>query len=244
VLRRADDAPSLPALLDARRELEAEFADVARTAILALVDRAVADLGGAPTGHRPAADGALVAIVTGSNPAPGDRELAEFLGAAGYRAVVGDHPDARLVIVTRAATEEAARAAASRPVPVLAWAHLVAMGLADASAVPLSVDRIAIADADHPAAAGLAGSVTVYRGRSKLTWAEPSGAAAVIAREPESGRAVISLTPAGAPLADGSTAPAPRATFFLSTDGFAPWLVTAEARALLLATVRELLVGE
>ena len=70
---------------------------------------------------------------------------------------------------------------------------------------------------------------------------DPPEGASVIAREPESGRAAIAVIPAGARLADGSIASAARATFFLSADGFAPWLVTPDARALLLATVRELL---
>ncbi|MGH1550197.1 protein O-GlcNAcase [Leifsonia poae] len=226
-------------LLSARRTLEAEFADVARAAVLVLVDTALGRLGVAP--HRPHGEGARIAVLTGANPAPGDRELVEFLGGAGMRAHVGDDPDADLVIVTRQAPEEVARAAAARPVPLLAWAHLVPLGLASAAAVPLSVDRIRISDPAHPVAAGLSGEVVVYRGRSKLTVGDPPEEAAVVAREPESGRAVIGLTPAGARMADGSVAPAARATFFLSADGFAPWLVTPEARSLLLATVRDLL---
>ena len=63
----------------------------------------------------------------------------------------------------------------------------------------------------------------------------------MVARDPESGRVVIGITPAGCPLADGTPAPAARATFFLAADGFAPWLVTQEARDLLLATLRTLL---
>jgi hypothetical protein len=239
VLSGDPDAPSVDTLLAARADLEAEFADVARGAVLALVDSALERLGVTPA--RTHGDGALVAVLSGANPAPGDRELVEFLGSAGMRAHLGDDPDADLLIVTRSASEEAARAAASRPVPVLAWAHLVPMGLARASSVPLSVDRIRITAAGHPAAAGLDGEVVVYRGRSKLTVADPLEDASVVAHEPESGRSVIGVTPAGARLADGGTAPAARATFFLSTDGFAPWLVTPDARALLLATVRDLL---
>jgi len=235
----SSSAPDAPALLDARRTLEAEYADVARGAVLALLDAAL-ERHGVPA-RRVHGAGARVAVLTGANPAPGDRELAEFLGAAGYRVHLGDDPGADLVIVTRTAPEELAATAAARPVPLLAWGHLVPLGMASAAAVPLSLDRIRISDAAHPAAAGLDGDVVVYRGRSKLTVADPPPAAEVVAHDPESGRAVIGVTPAGAPLADGSPAPAARATFFLSADGFAPWLVTAEARALLLATVRELL---
>ena len=232
-------ASALDRLLSARRTLEAEFADVARGSVLALVDTALERLGVAP--HRPQGEGARIAVLTGENPAPGDRELVEFLGGAGMRAHLGDDPDADLIIVTRQAPEEVARAAAARPVPLLAWAHLVPLGLASATAVPLSLDRIRIADPAHPVAAGLSGEVVVYRGRSKLTVGDPPEEAAIVAREPESGRAVIGVTAGGARMADGSVAPAARATFFLSADGFAPWLVTAEARSLLLATVRELL---
>ncbi|MDN4597878.1 beta-N-acetylglucosaminidase domain-containing protein [Leifsonia virtsii] len=231
--------PDVDTLLAARRALEAEYADVARGAVLSLLDAALERLGVAP--QRGRGDGALIAVLTGENPAPGDRELVEFLGASGFRAHLGDDPAADLLVVTRAAPEQLAASAAGRPVPLLAWGHLVPLGMASASTVPLSLDRIHIADADHPVAAGLDGEVVVYRGRSKLTIGDPPDAAAVVARDPESGRAVIGVTPAGATLADGSVAPAARATFFLAADGFAPWLVTPEARTLLLATVRTLL---
>lgn len=237
--RSAAATADAPAMLAARRDLEAEYADVARGAVLALLDAALERLGVAQ--RRAHGEGALVAVLTGANPAPGDRELVEFLGASGFRAHLGDDPDADLVIVTRAAPPELAASVAARPVPLLAWGHLVPLGLASASAVPLSLDRIHISDPAHPAAAGLDGEVVVYRGRSKLTVADPPDAADVVARDPESGRTVIGLTPAGSTLTDGSVAPAARATFFLAADGFAPWLVTRDARALLLATLRELL---
>ncbi|MGO4534766.1 protein O-GlcNAcase [Leifsonia sp. 2MCAF36] len=241
VLQGDDSRTGLDALLDARRALEAEFADVARTAVLAVVDAALERLGVTPA--RSHGDGAVVAVLSGGNPAPGDRELVEFLGGAGMRARLGDTADADLLIVTRTAPEETARTAAARPVPLLAWGHLVPLGMASASAVPLSLDRIHISAPGHPAAAGREGEVVVYRGRSKLTVADLPAQATVVAHDAESGRAVIGVTPAGSRLADGSIAPAARATFFLSTDGFAPWLVTPDARAVLLATVRELLAA-
>jgi len=246
--RRADDDTSVddavaddaaPALLEARRELEAEYADVARAAVLSLIDAALDRLGVSHPHAR--GEGALVSVLSGTNPAPGDRELVEFLAGSGMRAHLGDHPDADLHIVTRNAHPEAARAAAARPVPLLGWGHLVPLGLATSESVPLALDRIHIPDTGHHAAAGLVGEVVVYRGRSKLTVVDPPHSATVVARDPESGRAVIAVTPAGSPLADGTVAPAARATFFLATDGFAPWLVTPEARSLLLATIQELL---
>lgn len=260
---RGERRPSLAdELLAARRHLESHYADVARTAVLALVDAALGAVGAVGAG-RPGAgpdaervhptsvdvtgsDGALggneVTILTGANPAPGDRELAEFLGAAGLRCTVrltlpeDVHPD--LVMVTRAANETDAVAAAKRPIPLIAWGHLVALGLATREAVPLSLASVQIADPAHPAADGLTGTVPVYRGPSKLTWATTGAEAAVVARDPESTHPVIAHYAAGAALTDGTAAPAPRATLFLASDGFAPWLVTPEARTLVLATVR------
>ena len=113
--RRAGDR--IDDLLAARRDLEAEFADVARGAVLALVDAALERLG--VSSARSRGDGAIVAVLSGGNPAPGDRELVEFLGGAGMRAHLGDDPDADLLIVTRTARRRARGAAATRAVPLL-----------------------------------------------------------------------------------------------------------------------------
>lgn len=228
-------------LLAARRELESHYADVARGAALTLVDDALAALGAAPAAER-VASGAEVTILTGENPAPGDRELAEFLGSAGLRCTIrvtlpdDVHPE--LVVVTTSAREADAVSASRRPIALVAWGHLVALGLATRAAVPLSVSSVEIADAARPAADGLTGAVPVYRGPSKLTWSLPGEEAAVVARDPESAHPAIAHYRPGAMLADGTTAPALRATLFLASDGFAPWLVTPEGRGLVLATVR------
>ena len=212
------------------------------TEVLALIDSAIVALGGAPVDAGDHRDGADVTILTGANPTPGDRELAEFLGSAGLRCTIrvslpeDVHPD--LVVVTASADEASAVDAARRTSAVVAWGHLVALGLATRSSAALSLDSVRITDPEHPAADGLSDVVPVYRGRSRLTWALPGPEAAVVARDVESEHPVIAHYPAGARLADGSEAPASRATLFLGADGFAPWLVTPEARALVLATVR------
>lgn len=234
------EVASLEDLLKARGTMEGEFADVVRDDVLSLLDDAIVVLGGEPS-HPHTPHGAAVSIYSGSNPAPGDRELAEFLRGSGMHVHFGHEEAADLVIVTRSASEELIVEASRLAIPVLAWGHLVPLGLAPASRVLLSVDRIEIVDHRHPAASAMAGEVVVYRGRAKVTVSEPGEGAHVVAREPQSGDAAITITPPGAPLANGSPAPAARGTFYLAADGFAPWLVTESTRALLYATIGALL---
>ena len=234
---------SLDELLKARRTMEGEFADVVRDDVLGLLDDAIVLLGGEPS-HPHTPHGAAVSIYSGPNPAPGDRELAEFLRGSGMHVHFGHDEAADLVIVTRSASEDLIVEASRLSIPVLAWGHLVPLGLASASLVPLSVDRIEIVDPRHAAASAMAGEVVVYRGRSKLTVCVPGEGAHVVAREPQSGDAAITITPRGAALANGKPAPAARGTFYLAADGFAPWLVTESTRALLYATIGALLDAE
>jgi hypothetical protein len=128
-------------------------------------------------------------------------------------------------------------------VPVLAWGHLEALGLATQSAVTLSRDSIAITDPASPLAAQLAGEIRVYLGTGKITWGEPSAGAQVIARAVDHHHPVIVHYPTGTTLPDGTLAAAPRVTSFLGSQGLAPWLVSAEGRALVDAAVDHL-VGE
>lgn len=244
-----------PALLvqleTARTHFESQYANVLRPVVAELIAGAASRLGelsSPAAAHDLAAAGTLapahVLLLSGVNPSPGDRELGEFLGASGHRVSIASRvpadestaPD--LVMVTRSADETEAVSAARLSIPLIAWGHTVALGLATESVVPLSLDAVDIVDPSHPAAAGLSGRVRVYAGPSKLTWSEPGGDAVIVAREPEAAHPVIAVYSAGTTLADGSSAPAARATTFLGADGFAPWLVTDEARALVLALVR------
>ncbi|MFF1572198.1 protein O-GlcNAcase [Leifsonia sp. NPDC058292] len=247
----AADADLLRELIAARTRFEAEYANVVRAPVAELIAAAIARLGGDETAPYETgdADSRFVApfavhLLTGANPSPGDRELAEFLGASGHRVTISAEAPAAgsplpdLVVVTRSGDEETAVAAGRLAVPLIAWAHTVALGLATESVVALALDSIEIVEPSHPAAAALTGRVGVYVGPSKLTWSEPGADAVVVAREPEAQHPVIALYGTGSSLADGSAAPAPRAVAFLGPDGFAPWLVTAEARALVLALVR------
>jgi hypothetical protein len=246
------------ALVAARDAAQGHYANVLRTPVATLVDAAFAVLhpeqdagaraGGPEGGAGAAGAGQLLSrilLLTGPNPAPGDRELAEFLGANGFDVVIRStvEPDelaaAALSIVTRAADESEAVTASRSAVPLIAWGHIVALGLATESATPLSLDAVEIVEPAHPLAAGLSGRVPVYQGPSKLTWGEPGPDAVVIAREPESAHPVLAVYDRGTTLADGTEAPAKRISLFLGSDGFAPWLVTDAARALVLAAVRK-----
>ncbi len=232
----------------AQARAESHYPNILRSILPGFVSAVLGRLGldlPAPTGAR------RLTVLIGPNPAPGDRELAERLTAAGYAvtlstAIDEDHDQGQdapeLIIATRGAAPESAQQTMSWPVPVIAWGHLVALGLATESAVPLSRDTIDIVADGHPLAAGLTGRVEVYRGLGKITWGEPSPDGLVIARGDEN-HPVIVLYPPGATLADGSTTPAARLSFFLGSEGLAPWLISDAGHALLNAAVDYLLTG-
>jgi hypothetical protein len=102
------------------------------------------------------------------------------------------------------------------------------------------LETLDIVDGDHPVAAGLAGSVQVYRDPSRATWSTPAHGGRVIATTRD-GRAAIVVHESGAALADGREAPAARLTLFLGGDGFAPWLLTDGTRRIMRAGVTALL---
>lgn len=233
------------ALRDALGEAESQFADVLRTLVTDLAREVLVRAGDTPT---PPSTHRRAVLVTDATPSPGDRDLIERLGALGIqvtRSVDGivdpsaqDAPE--LVIVTRRASQTAARAAASVPLPLIGWGRLESLGLASESGALLDVDAIQITAPGHPLAAGLDGRVEVFRGRGKLGWGEPGADAEVVARA-ESGQPVLVQHPAGATLADDTTAPAPRVALFLTEDGAAPWLLTDAGRALVHAAIHHLL---
>ncbi len=245
---RAEPAETLTTERDELRAAQAlaesHYPNVLRSILPGFVSAVLGRVGldlPAPVGAR------RITVLIGPNPAPGDRELAERLIAAGYAVTLstaiddGDGADrAELVIATRGASPESALQSMPWPVPVIAWGHLVALGLATESAVPLSRDTIDIVADGHPLAAGLTGRVKVYRGLGKITWGEPSPDGVVIARGDED-HPVIVLYPPGATLADGSTAAAARLSFFLGSEGLAPWLISDDGHALLSAAVDYLL---
>jgi hypothetical protein len=103
--------------------------------------------------------------------------------------------------------------------------------------VLLARDRLRIVAPADPLAAGLDGVVPVYRGPARLTVADVGPDARVAARVVDEDRPAVFHYPAGAALADGGTAPAPRAGLFLADDGPAPWLLTAAGRAIVAAAL-------
>jgi hypothetical protein len=142
-----------------------------------------------------------------------------------------------MVVVTRDADPPAIAAVARVGVPLLAWHGLVPLGLARGGGALLARDRLRITAPDDPLAAGLAGVVPIYRGPAKVTVADVGPEARVVARVVDEDRPCLFHYPAGAALADGSTAPAARVGLFLADDGLAPWLMTGEGRALVTAAL-------
>lgn len=189
-----------------------------------------------------------ITVIVGDNPAPGDRELAERLTARGFSvSLTSNSPptglpgDGDLVILTRGASIEVWKTGLMGQAPVISWAHLEALGLAFTTGVSIGLDSIDIVDPTHPLAAGLEGRIRVYRGTGKITWGTPSADGEIIARGGEDALPVIVHYPAGSVLPDGTVAPSSRLTYFLGSDGVAPWLITEQGHALINAAVEFLL---
>ncbi|MPV36642.1 hypothetical protein GB881_06155 [Georgenia subflava] len=144
------------------------------------------------------------------------------------------------VVVTRSAAPDQARAAARLSVPLLAWAHLVDLGLAGSSGVELRGEHADVIAPGHPLAGGAQGRVRLFPGPTRMTWGEPGPAALVVARTIEEGRPTIFTYRAGDALADGSTAPADRTAVFLAREALAPWLRAPSGTALVEAALDEL----
>jgi hypothetical protein len=310
--RAAGDEPGRDALagLDASWHRAAQHhSDVLRALCFSLVEAAL----GAPASG--AGSGARVLVLTGANPAPGDRELAELLASTGRRVTlvpalpdggsadavrtpggtgalaepdeIGESPeihgsdagrvvppdhvsadhastdhvsaalgddspgrpadepaDPDLVVLTPRVDAAIAARVADLAVPVLAWGHLDALGLAEDRTTRVMGRTLRIVAPGHPLAAGLTGEPAVHRAPGLLTGATAIPAAEVIATAGEARRAAVTAVRSGALLADGRVAPAPRVTTFLADDGLAPWLVSPDGRRLVVAAVDLLLSGE
>lgn len=184
-----------------------------------------------------------VTVLSGSNPIPGDRDLAERLTARRFDVTLthewrtSSADEADLVIVTPGASADSARALARAAIPVLAWGRLETLGLGSNSGLLLSKELIEVDACADALSAGLQGRVRVYRGPGKLTWCEPSADGEVVARSVTGRQPVIVRYRAGAELPTGEEAPASRVTFYLGGDGLAPWLMAPAGCALFNAAV-------
>jgi hypothetical protein len=178
-------------------------------------------------------------------PSAGEQALTELLRQHGFcvRHISNFDPTAplpELVVISRWADPGVAREAARAACPVLALAHLVEAGLAARSGVLLREQHVRIVAPGHALAGGRTGAVPVYRLPGMTRWAEPAPEATVVARGEEEPHPVVVHYPEGARLADGTTAPAPRATSFLGRDLLAPWLMTADGTDLVGAAITAL----
>jgi hypothetical protein len=247
LLRTADGSTADPVgpLRDrtvlALRKAERHYANVLRGVVPPFV-RSVLDRT-APPGRSPDERGPAVLLLTGQRLTAGDEAMADLLRQRGHAVIQRAAPRpadirrAAMVVVTRGAAPPAIAAVARVGVPLLAWHGLVPLGLARGGGALLARDRLRIIAPDDPLAAGLAGVVPVYRGPAKVTVADVGPEARVVARVVDEDRPCLFHYPAGAALADGSTAPAARVGLFLADDGLAPWLMTGEGRALVTAAL-------
>ncbi len=229
----------------ALEDAERHYPDVLRDVVPTFVREVLRRTGGTAAAARTSP---WVMLVAATHPEAGEETFAASLRRRGLEvrfSATGDlghdpvHPP-ELVVLARSAGPDAARAAARLPVPMLAWAHLVAAGLATESAVLLVEDSIDVVAPGDALAAGLRGRVPVHRGPGKITWGEPTPDATVVARTVTGAHPTVFRYPTGAQLADGSVAPAPRVAVFLGRTALAPWLMTEDGGAIVAAAVAEL----
>jgi hypothetical protein len=233
----------------ARRALaaaERHYPDVLRSVIPPFV-REVLDRT-APARPQAGGDRRYALLVSGARRTAGDEVLAELLARRGYavsRSAVPRPEEIRTaaaVIVTRGAPPAAIAAVARADVPLLAWHGYVQLGLAQRADVLLARDRLRIVHPADPVAAGLDGIAQIYCGPGRLTVADVGPDARVVARTVDEDRPAVFRYPAGARLADGTTAPAVRIGLFLAADGPAAWLLSDQGRAMVAAAVDQLAV--
>lgn len=229
------EAPSPRRRAETRRaldEAERHYADVLRAIVPPFVREVLARA--APPAPAAVAPGAPVALLLpGPRTGASDEAVTGLLHRRGY-AVTTDAgtADPALIVVTGGTDKEALVPLAGAGVPILAWYGLRHLRLVTRTEVLIARDRLRIDDPADPLAAGLDGDVRVYLGPSKLTVGAPGPDARVVARTAEDGHPAVFHYPAGARLADGSVAPAPRIGLFLADDGLAPWVLTDAGRAL------------
>lgn len=222
LLHGSNDAASVRALFD---DAESHFAGVARDSLPAFVREVLRR-------HEPAASptGAAIRVFSRPEPTAGELEVLAHLHARGYRTSATDEP--ALVIVMPGSSEESAVAAAATGTPVLAWAHVAALGLSTEPERILTQTRIDIVEPSHPLAAGLSGAVDVYRGPWFMNYAVPGDDdAIVVARTTFEQRPAIVHYPSRDAVA-----------FFFAKDAASRWLVTPEGLRLFDAAV-DLLLG-
>jgi hypothetical protein len=232
LLHGSGDAATVRALFD---EASTHFAGVARDSLPGFVREVLRrhERGAAPTG-------AVIRVVCQPEPTAGEVEMFDHLHARGLRTTTAgaasgaasgaDFSDAALVIVMPGSPPDSAIVAAASGAPVLAWAHLAALGLSTEPERILTQTRVDIVEPSHPLAAGLSGAVDVYRGPWFMTSAVPSDDAVVVARTVFEHRPAIVHYPSRRAVA-----------FFFAKDAASRWLVTPEGLRLFDAAVDLLL---
>lgn len=172
-------------------------------------------------------------LVAGAQPDAADRASAELLEELGF--VLTDEEPA-LIVVTGTASAEAIADVARAPIPLVTWRAAQKLGMARAQTGVMIHDRMTVVDPGDPLAAGQHGQVDVYRGWAWMIVADVDEQY-VVARAGADGWAALYRYAAGDTLADGSPAPAARIGVPLGQHGPARWLITAQCREILAATV-------
>jgi hypothetical protein len=191
---------------------------------------------------------ALLVVGDVAAQAAGDVAVRDRLEELGLPVVVRSASDttaadaqgkALVAVSSTVASGDVATKFTDAPVPVLAWESFVFddLGLASEVGETWRVSQVEIGEEDSPLAAGLTGTVDVYKGPNRLRWGVPpetADRAAVLPGDPE--KATLFGYSAGEPMV-GLDAPATRVALFLGDDGLDPAVVTPEAVRLFDAAV-------
>lgn len=185
-------------------------------------------------------------LVTGGPPTAGEESMVALLRQLGLcvrRTMAATPNKPGLVVVLPGATPAAAAAAGQLPAPLLALGHPLPTGLARRTGVLHREECLRVVAPGHGLAGHFESLVQIHRGPGMVRWSEPASDATIVAVAQEEARPVAIYYPAGARLADGTTAPAARATSFLGPEGLAPWLVAPDGTRLVRTAVEMLLSG-
>ncbi len=181
-------------------------------------------------GRRPLSRRALL-VVGDTQLRPGDAAVSERLRLLGHEVQAVKDAEAAadkaqafdLVLISATCVPTRLKTALRDvPVPVLIWESLLFDDMSmTGNQLNIDYGRIDSAEleviADHPAASGLNGRVTVYEPADRLTWAIPTEKAAVIAVAGSQKRPVLFVYRRGDQMID-RPAPAARAALFLQDD--------------------------
>lgn len=185
--------------------------------------------GGGPSSEP---DASILLVIDASDASPGDMAIEDRVLDAGYTVVTLDEGQADaaaaelhdlLILSSSVSSGNFNQEFRDLEVPIVLWEHALYadMGMNNGDAGNVSGDSVHIEAPEHPLAAGLSGTVSIFTGSSAMRWGTPAADVTVVAKStgsPE--RAVYFAYERGAQM-PGRKAPARRVGMMLSDDSAA-----------------------